>query len=369
MKNLHLNLEEFLALESSWEYLQNTDLPIFVFGMGDGAMKILSRFERFKIPCAGFFASDEYVRGHSFQGHLVHKLSEIEEKVEDFIIVLAFAAGYEKLINKIIELDKNYKLVVPDVPVLGEILFTKEFLTENINDFNTVYNMLEDDLSRKVLTDTIKNKITGKIKYLLENFTNPQRDLTDLLKLNKNEDYLDLGGYNGDTVREFLELTESSYSSIKVVEPDKKNFKKLLKTTDLLENCEAFNCAIWEEDCTLKFSNLSSRQSTVSKNNFVKKDEIDMEARSVDSILKGEKATYIKYDVEGVEYEALLGSEKTLQNHTPKLKLALYHKSEDIIKLPLLLKKINPNYKFYLRQSPYIPAWELNLYAIDGLAK
>ncbi|HCA56163.1 MAG TPA: FkbM family methyltransferase, partial [Ruminococcaceae bacterium] len=42
---------------------------------------------------------------------------------------------------------------------------------------------------------------------------------------------------------------------------------------------------------------------------------------------------------------------------------ALYHRSEDIFKLPLLLKEINPSYRLYLRQHPHIPAWDLNLYA------
>ena len=51
--------------ESCWEFLRKTDLPIFIYGMGDGALKILSVFEKYHIPTAGFFASDEFVRGKS----------------------------------------------------------------------------------------------------------------------------------------------------------------------------------------------------------------------------------------------------------------------------------------------------------------
>ena len=85
---------EIKETQSCWEFLRNTDLPIFIYGMGDGALKILSVFEKYNIPTAGFFASDEFVRGHSFEGHLVHKLSQIEQLVEDFVIVLAFSACY-----------------------------------------------------------------------------------------------------------------------------------------------------------------------------------------------------------------------------------------------------------------------------------
>ena len=76
------------------------------------------------------------------------------------------------------------------------------------------------------------------------------------------------------------------------------------------------------------------------------------------------KADLIKYDVEGLEYEAILGS-KNLIKKGSDLIVSLYHKSEDIYKLPLLVKSLNPSFKLYLRRLPYIPAWDLNLYAIN----
>lgn len=33
-----------------WDYLKSTDLPVFIYGMGDGALKIMSVFERYGIP-------------------------------------------------------------------------------------------------------------------------------------------------------------------------------------------------------------------------------------------------------------------------------------------------------------------------------
>ena len=45
-----------------WEFLRSTELPIFIYGMGDGAEKILRVFDMYNIPTAGFFASDEFVR-------------------------------------------------------------------------------------------------------------------------------------------------------------------------------------------------------------------------------------------------------------------------------------------------------------------
>ena len=89
-------------------------------------------------------------------------------------------------------------------------------------------------------------------------------------------------------------------------------------------------------------------------------------ADTLDCLSGGEKVDYIKYDVEGAEYEALTGSAGTIKRYSPELSVSVYHRSEDIFKLIIKLKSINPSYRFYLRRQPCIPAWEINLYAIPA---
>ncbi len=125
-----------------WDFLKKTDLPVFIYGMGDGALKIMSVFEQYGIPLAGFFASDEFVRGHYFEGHLVHTLSQIESLIDDFIIVLAFAAGYESLYKRINEIAKRHTLLAPDVPVAGSGLFTYSYYLENKDEFSFDYRIV-----------------------------------------------------------------------------------------------------------------------------------------------------------------------------------------------------------------------------------
>jgi hypothetical protein len=69
-------------------------------------------------------------------------------------------------------------------------------------------------------------------------------------------------------------------------------------------------------------------------------------------------------DVEGAEEEAINGAEFTIKNYHPKLMISLYHRNRDIFYLPLMVRKLNPDYRLYIRHQPYIPAWETNLYAI-----
>ena len=63
-----------------WSHLQSTPKPIVMYGMGNGADKILAVLEKYNIEVADFFASDGFVRGHSFHGKKVLSFSQIKEK-------------------------------------------------------------------------------------------------------------------------------------------------------------------------------------------------------------------------------------------------------------------------------------------------
>ena len=149
--------------------------------MGDGALKIMSAFRDKGIVIAGIFASDDFVRGHSFEGYRVHKLSEIEEMVDDFVVVLAFAAGYQEIVDKIHDIASRHTLYVPDVPVVGRGLFTYEYCLENSEKIQQVYDSLADDYSRKVYANIINFKISGRIEYLSE-VTTPKEEIYRKIK-------------------------------------------------------------------------------------------------------------------------------------------------------------------------------------------
>ena len=84
--------------------------------------------------------------------------------------------------------------------------------------------------------------------------------------------------------------------------------------------------------------------SKIDKNGL---DEVYIE--SIDNILQGEKATFIKMDVEGAELDSLKGAEKTIQQYKPKLAIAIYHKPEDILEIPQFILSCREDYKLYIR--------------------
>lgn len=342
---------------NSWDFLKNTDLPVFIYGMGDGAEKILRVFDEYGISAAGFFASDEFVRGHYFKGHLVHTLSQIENIIDDFVIVLAFGAGYESLYRRICGMAERHILLAPDVPVVGEGLFTYEYCLENAEKLQRVYDLLADDMSRQTFADIINFRISGKIDYL-HHCTVPKSDIWEnIIRLGENERYIDMGAYNGDTAIEFAELTKGKYEHIWAVEPDTRNFRKLTKNTEGMENITLINGAAWNDNTELTFSDRSGRNSKLTDNSGVKLKNVM--GVTGDSLCGN--ATLIKMDVEGAECEATEGCESSLKAGS-SLICALYHRNEDIFELPLKVNEINPQLKLYIRHLLYIPAWETNLY-------
>jgi len=371
MKNNNF-LDKITEKISLWDYLETIceTNPIILYGMGNGADKIMDLCAQKNIKIKEVFASDEFVRGHYFKGFKVKKLSEIENEneYENFCILTAFATREDEIIDRIYKLNEKYELYSPNFPVFGEEYPDDRFFAENSCEIEKTYNLLSDDISKEVYINVINFMISGKIKYLRQIQTS-KFDALDLFNLHEDLNYIDAGAYNGDTVLELINyLDDKNINKITAIEPDKKNFEKLKQNlfgNNLSDKCELYNTGLWSEEKTLCFDSKSGRNSSLNNSNSKKSAEIFV--NSLDNILKHNELhseTLIKYDVEGSEYEALLGSAETIKKYSPKLIVSLYHRNEDIFKLLLLINSINPNYNFYIRKHKYIPCWDLNLYAV-----
>ena len=87
---------EKISDHDTWQTLRSCKKPIILYGMGNGADQIIAVLESLGLAFSDVFASDGFVRGQLFHGKKVLTLSEIEEKYDDFIIVMTFAVHDEK---------------------------------------------------------------------------------------------------------------------------------------------------------------------------------------------------------------------------------------------------------------------------------
>lgn len=341
-----------------WQTLQNCGKPIILYGMGDGADKVLSAFEKYNIKVSGVMASDDFVRGQNFHGFTVKKESVLTQELGDFTVAICFASQITEVIDHIKAVASRHTTLVPSVPVFGNVLFDDDFIERNKNEIEAAYNLLADDLSRKVYKNVLLFYYTGKIELLDEITTDKDEAFNKILKLGNNETYVDLGAYNGDTIDEFLNYSDGDYRKIIAFEPNEKNFKKLQAHCVDMKNIDLWQLGAYNKNTMMDFNNKAGRNSAICENGT------KTQVAAVDTILCGMAASYIKADVEGADFETLEGMKNTLKNFKPKLNFSAYHRFEDIFRLALYINSINQNYKIYLRHHPYIPAWDTNLYCV-----
>ena len=61
----------------------------------------------------------------------------------------------------------------------------------------------------------------------------------------------------------------------------------------------------------------------------------------------------IKMDIKALKTDTLLGSKSLIAKHKPDVAISVYHRLEDYIVIPTMLKEWVPEYKFYLRAHSY----------------
>lgn len=340
-----------------WDILKKNELPILLYGMGNGADMIIEELEKLNIHFADTFTSEGFVRGQLFHGKKVLSLSQAEEKYGELVILTTFAVHDEKTLEFIKELSKKHRLFSPTVPIAGKGLFTLDYVKQNEERFSRAYSRLADEKSRKTFLDVINFKVSGKPEYLFSCQSEKDEVYNNILRLSEEETIVDLGAYDGDTIREFMRFTNGKYKHIFAFEPDEKNFRKLSKKTEGMNNLSLFNLGAWDKKDTLLFEKKAGRNSRKSEAG------VPMSFDSVDNVIS-EPVSFIKMDIEGAEKKALDGAKETIKKYKPKLYICAYHRNEDFFALPEKILSINPDYKIFLRHHPYIPAWETNFYCV-----
>lgn len=362
------NLPDYPVKRDMWDDIAEDGRPIAVYGMGNGADKLFARLEKYGITPSAVFASDGFVRGHSFRGYEVKSLSEVAAEYDDFLILLSFASSRTEVLDMLREIDARYSMLVPDMPVAGEEYFDKDFYNEHYSDIVEVYEMLADEDSRNAFAAIINYKLSGKAEYLFGCFSDTD-EIYSLLP-EQIESAVDAGAYNGDTVRELLGY-RSGIKSVIAIEPDARNFRKLsrYKSEFGIAGLDVYNAAVWSEDGDGSFIGSGNRNSSVNSTSSFKNRSESVRLAKIDTLAKDLCIDYIKYDVEGAESEALKGSSGVISRDMPALLISAYHRSEDVFALPLFVFRNYPGYSLYIRRTLCLPAWEIALIAVKRVEK
>ena len=347
-----------------WNYLKEQTSggrKVVLYGTGDGADKIIARLNDYDVPVSGVFASPGFVRNRTFHDMKVMSFEEcVEAYGQDLIVLMCFGSGRPEVMAYVDEISGKCEFYAPDVPVYGNELFEMGFYEEHKQDMERVYGLLADELSRKTYDDIVAARLTGDIRYL-KDCEVTQEEADSLLPPLRKALFLDLGAYNGDTVLRYTSLLPD-ISGIIAVEPDRRNMRKLQENTESIaaripvEYVQAF---VSDEEGEAEVVKNIGRGTSLTKEGGTKVPTV-----TIDGLLKGREAGFIKFDVEGAELAAINGGAEAISRDKPIMNIACYHRSEDLFELPLRVLELNPDYKVYIRHTPSIPAWDTCFYFV-----
>jgi len=175
--------------------------------------------------------------------------------------------------------------------------------------------------------------------------------------------FIDCGAYIGDTLQA-LSKTEKAIEAIAGFEPNLNNFRRMSEVYDkelrrFVKQGVLFPCGVAGET-KLQHFNLAGGSSAIIQNGG----EI-IQCVALDDVLKDFSPTFIKMDIEGVEYEALQGARNMIEKYKPDLAIAVYHSIDHFYTIPSLIHSWNLGYKFYLRTHSSC-CMETILYAVDS---
>jgi len=289
------------------------------------------------------------------------------------------------------------------------------FVNDAVNhkqEFFNLYNMLDDDKSKKVFNWVVGYRIvcsllhepllweakkpsklyemipcTTGIDTFYETYEKAMNDNTsclhaehysiwhtfylehyrydELFKINDGDIVFDIGGYVGDTALYFSRKVQSGH--VYTFEPDKQHANKINENIKhfSINNISVIEKGVSDYSGTAGFSKFGASGGSIKDEGEQQIEVIELDKFVEDkSIFVHDKIDLIKLDIEGFELDALTGAESVIREYRPILLISVYHtrlqdNSEYIIKpgygdlIPIskYIKEKCKDYRFSLRHK------------------
>ena len=320
---------------------------LFLFGAGKTCSRYIEKFE-YKDKIEGILDNDINKVGMEILGVPilnVKKLDEIDLSKIVFLITTYYANEiYEFLIKK----GAIFIYHFSEIGFNNQDLIMHDYLLEDEKKYEVAKSILNDDKSRLVFDKIISLRKSKKV-FWGYGYDYDAYFAKDLLRLSDCETFVDGGAFDGDTVGNFLEITKNKYNKIYAFEPEADSYIALNNKFKNEYRIKTINLGLWSKYTSLCFNkNGVSSKITENGTEVIHVTSIDEE------LLKNNKIpTFIKLDIEGAELSALEGAKNTIMKYKPKIAIAIYHKNKDIWEIPLWLKKLVPEYYFFIRHHSF----------------
>ena len=350
--------ETFPRLAGPWSR------SLVLYGAGSIARLILPRLRRAGIEPLGFCDRNPRLWGTTIDGLPVTSPEEAAAKFGTrsaaVMTVFNHAAAYVEIGEYLTGL--GFRRAIPCLTLLWKYgadllpcfaLDLPQKLVVQRREIAAAAALWSDEASRAEYWDQVRWRLQGG----LEGRRPPVADQyfpPDLFTLDDHEVFVDCGAFDGDTLRDFAARRLGRFGRVYALEPDPATFARLRAATEELtlrwgdefgRRVTLLQLAAGETAGWISFAALGNESSAVSASG-----ELRVDCRPLDEILADAMPTYLKFDIEGAEGAALAGVQNTIRRARPILAVCVYHRPDDLWRIPLWLRDRLEGYHFHLRR-------------------
>ena len=351
-KKPFFNKQEKYEYENNWLKKLRKYSSVALYGIGESASYALNYLKDNHIKVDYIFDDDPQKNNSYSEGVLVTL-----PKYEQNIAIVVTCSYYNEIREHLLLHDKeiDQRLFMLDGYFRNDYNFdaVKEKDKEKIF---YVYQTLADDKSKEVFEKVLKYRYI-RDKSILNDIVEPEKNryfdqvVLDRLKPGV---VIDAGACNGMYIKMMENYSDVQNYYFYLFEPNIKLVNKIEKNLVNYKNKKIFNCALCDVDSQMKFVSMPTATSHIldSKYSAYKNNSNEINNVStykLDSIIKNEKVTLIKVDIEGSEQAFIKGAKNTIIKNKPILLLSAYHKASDLWELLYYVDSLNLGYKFYMR--------------------
>lgn len=356
-----MNIELFLKeihtdkiCKKTWiDLLKKEKLPLIMWGCGDVADAVLEYLEYNHIPVSGIWV-DGIPEKKMFRNIVIDDFSTILNRFEKFNVILGHS--WYELGEELYQRSEQIARVFYAFSIsYGQYDLVKyRAIEKEAERYVRLCHSFEDNFSVKNLLAFLNTKMTGHVQYIFDVFKKGMSFFNnDVFTVADDEVFLDIGAYNGDTIRSFLQQTRGKYQKIMAVEPDADNFLSLSEyvARERLKNVSVSMTAAWDKREDLKFEIGKNQISGVCcpDQTGAEAKVITCYADRLDSLFEGEAVSLIKINYFYGVLEAIRGCEELIKINHPKFVIVVGFEIYNVLLLFEYISSLNAGYKFYLR--------------------
>lgn len=239
---------------------------------------------------------------------------------------------------------------------------------------SAAFSLWADEASQKEYFAQLFWRVTGDASQFTPPVKQDQYFPDDIFKLTDHEVFVDVGAFDGDTLKVFLDKCGGKFDHYYAYEPDPFGCQKLEEfvqatSAPVADRLTIQPVGIGKKSEKIKiqtpgvyFRILYPEEAQACSPNG-KAFYIDVDSQTLDGLALQHPPTFVKMDVEGFEPDVIFGAKELIKKHNPVIAISIYHQFDHIWRLPLAVRALSDNYRFYLR--PHFHAgWELICYAV-----